>query len=147
MTCGRRESSRSQAGYLRDHPDVGVVLGRQNSSSSQASPSRAGSSGRVAPRKPTGIPAALLVTRREVWDLVGPFALGLGFSEDTDWLMHAHDLGVRIDLLEEVVLHRRIHGANITYDDEAMLSGLASVLKRRIDRRRAAELTPVPAPR
>ena len=128
-----------QAGYLRDRPDVGAVLGRQKLmvEPGVALPPWVEREGGLA-RADQGTQPLSLVTRREVWDLVGPFALGLGFSEDTDWLMRARDLGVRIDLLEEVVLHRRIHGANITYDDEAMLSGLAQVLKRRIDRRRAA---------
>lgn len=127
-----------QAGYLRDHPEVDGVLGRQKLLVEPGVPLppwvyREGGLERAG----AGAQPLSLVTRRAVWDLVGPFTPGLLFADDTDWLMRAHELDVRIEMLEEVVLHRRIHGANITYDDEAMRRGLALALKGRIERRRA----------
>jgi glycosyltransferase involved in cell wall biosynthesis len=127
-----------QAGYLRDHPEVGGVLGRQKLLIEPGVPlppwvEREGGLERAG----GGAQPLSLVTRREVWDLVGPFTPGLLFADDTDWLMRAHELEVRIEMLEEVVLYRRIHGANITYDDDAMQRGLGLALKGRIDRRRA----------
>ena len=127
-----------QAGYLRDHPEVGGVLGRQKLKVEPNAPlppwvRREGGLERAG----GGAQPLSLVTRREVWELVGPFTPGLLFADDTDWLMRAHELGVRIEMLEEVVLYRRIHGANISHDDEALRRGLALALKGRIDRRRA----------
>jgi hypothetical protein len=60
-------------------------------------------------------------------------------GEDTDWLLRAAELGVRLESLGDVVLLRRIHGANLTYDHAAMRRSIALALKRRIDRRRARE--------
>ncbi len=131
-----------QAGYLRDHPEVGGVLGRQKLLVEPGVPlpqwvEREGGLERAA----KGAQPLSLVTRREVWDRVGPFTPGLLFADDTDWLMRAHELEVRIEMLEEVVLYRRIHGTNITYDDDAMQRGLVLALKGRIDRRRARNPT------
>jgi glycosyltransferase involved in cell wall biosynthesis len=127
-----------QAGYLRNHPDVGGVLGRQRLivTAGTALPPwvhREGGLDRVG----HGTQPLSLVTRRAVWDRVGPFRPDLAHAEDTDWLLRARDLGVPIEMLEEVVLYRRIHGANLTYDDDGLRRGLALALKGRIDRRRA----------
>jgi glycosyltransferase involved in cell wall biosynthesis len=131
-----------QAGYLRDHPEVDGVLGRQKLlvEPGVRPPSWVQREGGLQ-RAGAGAQPLSLVTRRAVWDLVGPFTPGLLFADDTDWLMRAHELGVRLEMLEEIVLHRRIHGANITYDDDALRRGLALALKGRIDRRRARSQT------
>jgi glycosyltransferase involved in cell wall biosynthesis len=131
-----------QAGYLRDHPEVGGVLGRQKLlvEPGVALPPWVHREGGLE-RAAGGAQPLSLVTRRGVWDLVGPFTPGLLFADDTDWLMRAHELSVRIEMLEDVVLYRRIHGANITYDDDALRRGLVLALKGRIDRRRARNPT------
>ena len=127
-----------QAGYLISHPDVDVILGRQDLivEPGVSLPAWVARDGGLDRARGSTQPLSL-VTHRRIWELVGPFTPGLLFADDTDWLMRAGELGVRIEMLEEIVLHRRIHGANITYDDDALRRGLALALKGRIDRRRA----------
>lgn len=84
-------------------------------------------------------PPSALVLRREAWELVGPMDPTLGVGEDTDWLLRASELGVRIEWLEKIVLNRRIHAGNLTRDELAMRRSLAFALKRRLDRRRARQ--------
>lgn len=84
-------------------------------------------------------PPSTLLVRRAAWDLVGPMDPTMKVGEDTDWLLRAAELGVRIERMDAVLLNRRIHSGNLTRDELAMRRSLALALKRRLDRRRAGQ--------
>lgn len=76
----------------------------------------------------------LLATRhaREV----GGFDEALSMGEDTDFLVRLAGAGVRLGLLDEIVLIRRFHGGNVTYglapgDQRAIFRSLRGHLARR----------------
>jgi len=83
--------------------------------------------------KPTGS----FTSRRSAWDLVGLFDENLVHAEDTDWFLRSRDLGVEWAMIDDVVLIRRIHGANLTGDTAAQQRAMFEVLQRRMARRRA----------
>lgn len=83
--------------------------------------------------------ASTLVIRRRAWQRVGPMNAGLAHAEDTDWLLRGLELGLRVEALDRILVRRRLHGANATYDEVQMRRGLALALKGRIDRRRAPD--------
>mgnify|MGYP001097759607 CR=1 FL=1 len=56
--------------------------------------------------------------------------------EDTDWFLRSRDLGIVWALIPDVLLIRRIHGANLTYDTEAQRRSMFELLQRRMARRR-----------
>lgn len=60
---------------------------------------------------PAPVPGAALVTRTAA-DRVGPF--GLGLISQLRWMLRARELGIRTVELDEVMLHRRAHGGNLT---------------------------------
>jgi len=128
-----------QVGHLLAHPDTDVVLGRQELLLEPGAP---------LPRwvdREGGVEAVngsahplTLVTWRSIWDRVGPFSRAVANSEDTDWLLRAGELRMRITVLDDIVLVRRIHAHNVTHDDDAHRRGVVLMLKARIDRKRAA---------
>lgn len=83
-----------------------------------------------------------IVVRRHVLDAVGPMDDGLRFGEDTDWVLRIGESGLGLVLLDEVVLVRRLHGANMTYDAAGVHRSLPAVLKLRLDRKRALSSAP-----
>jgi glycosyltransferase involved in cell wall biosynthesis len=60
-----------------------------------------------------GSPVTLLA-RRVAFDTVGPFDPRFTVSEDRDWFIRAAELGLISELLEEVLVYRRLHGANLS---------------------------------
>jgi glycosyltransferase involved in cell wall biosynthesis len=78
------------------------------------------------------------VIRRSTFDRVGLFNPGLRYSEDVDWLMRARERGAVIEVEDEVARIRRIHGANLTYDTEALRRSQLEILADRARRKRSA---------
>ncbi len=79
------------------------------------------------------------VIRRTTFAHVGTFDPRLRLSEDVDWLMRAHDAGAVIDVVDDVVRTRRIHGANLTYDVEGLRRSQFQILGARARRKRAKQ--------
>ena len=57
---------------------------------------------------------AALTARRITFDRVGLFNEEYTSGEDTEWLVRASEAGIPMARLPEVVLHRRIHGGNLS---------------------------------
>jgi glycosyltransferase involved in cell wall biosynthesis len=134
-----------QVSYLRSHPDVGCVLGRQELLIEPgvalpdwvtAPPMLA--YGETHPGPTDQLPPMSMVVPRRVFDEVGPFDTRFTLGEDVDWILRLLERGIRIEQLEDVVLIRRLHGSNLTYDTAGLRRSMFEVLKARIDRRRAS---------
>jgi glycosyltransferase involved in cell wall biosynthesis len=76
------------------------------------------------------------VIRRSTFDRVGSFDPRFRLSEDLDWLLRAKELGAVIDVVDDVVLVRRIHGANLTYDTQGLRRSMFEALGERARRKR-----------
>jgi GT2 family glycosyltransferase len=81
--------------------------------------------------------AGAMLLRRRVFDCVGPFDAALTLGETIDLVARIEAAGLRIGAIEEVVLHRRIHGANTVLTRRAGQRDYLKILKAALDRRRA----------
>jgi glycosyltransferase involved in cell wall biosynthesis len=86
----------------------------------------------------TPYPMTTLAVRREAFQRAGPYEESLPLGEDVDWFLRAIDEGLTYELLEDVLIVRRYHGANATYDQAGERRALFQVMRRRAARRRAA---------
>jgi glycosyltransferase involved in cell wall biosynthesis len=128
------------AGMLDAEPSLGIVMGTQKL---LVEPGAAlpywvpeGDLETIDPEqlpRPTGA----FVARRSVYGVVGLYEEAMHHAEDTDWFLRSRDLGIVWAMIPDVVLIRRIHGANLTYDTAAQHRALFEVLQRRMARRRA----------
>jgi glycosyltransferase involved in cell wall biosynthesis len=59
------------------------------------------------------IPSTWLI-RRSTWDAVGPFEPQRRLGEDINWLARAKDLGITTALVEDVLVHKRVHERNLS---------------------------------
>jgi glycosyltransferase involved in cell wall biosynthesis len=89
----------------------------------------------IGPSQPAHIPCGMMV-RTSALRLVGPFATGLRVAEGLDWLLRAHELGLREATVPELAYWRRVHGANTTLTNRASLNEFPRALKASLDRRR-----------
>jgi glycosyltransferase involved in cell wall biosynthesis len=121
-----------QAGYLDEHPEVGCVLGRQEWILEEG----------VEPpplvRDPIfgevgGIQLVTAMIRRCVLEELGGFDPSYRYAEDRDLFIRMRERGVEIAVLPDVVLHKRLHGSNMTMNrptTHPMLRSLREKLER-----------------
>jgi glycosyltransferase involved in cell wall biosynthesis len=133
-----------QVDFLRHHPEVDCVFGAQHIFAAdnvdfswmETMPEWM----RWAPQweRRGQVQPMSVVMHRAVFDRVGPFDEALLVSDDVDWVLRATELGVRMHVLDDIVLHRRAHDSNISRDETARRRDHFMLLKARIERKRAA---------
>lgn len=124
-----------QMDYLAEHPDVGYVIARMQNFLEP---------GIELPRRITkdllltetvGLCVGTLVARKDVFEHVGNFDASYGHAKDVDWFVRAKEAGMRMAILPQILLHRRLHSCNRSYRTEARISDLLRVVKSSIDRK------------
>lgn len=82
-----------------------------------------------------------LVARRELFDRLGGFDESIDICEDFDWLVRCREAEIPYEVLDDVVVEYRVHGANSGLSRRSDLErGVLCTLRSSIQRRRAAEL-------
>lgn len=82
--------------------------------------------------------AGAMLIRRAVFDRVGTFDASLHLGESIDWIARADAAGITMQMIDTVVLRRRIHNANTGVTLAHRRSDYLRVLKASLDRRREA---------
>ncbi len=76
-----------------------------------------------------------VMARAELFDRVGGFDPAYQFAgEDTEWYLRAKSAGAHIDLVDHLMVWRRIHGSNLTYQVEDLDRALFRLLRERARR-------------
>ena len=61
------------------------------------------------------LPSALLV-RRAILDVIGIFDTRYRHANDRDWFLRAQDAGVPMAIVPKVLVHKRLHSSNLSYE-------------------------------
>jgi glycosyltransferase involved in cell wall biosynthesis len=124
-----------QARYLQEHPEIGCVLGRCKWVFEGIEPAN------LKPDpiygEPGGIQFVTAMVRRHVLEELGGFDPSYLYAEDRDLFVRMREHGVKIEVLPDVVLHKRLHGSNMTMNPPQSHPLLRS-LKEKLDRERSA---------
>jgi hypothetical protein len=89
-----------------------------------------------------GYTTATMVIRSKWMTKVGPFDPALQKGDSADWIQRANDLGARSELVEDVLLHRRLHAQNRSRTNASeSRDEFLHLLKSRLNRRRFTEKT------
>jgi glycosyltransferase involved in cell wall biosynthesis len=125
-----------QARFLSEHAEVGCVLGRQEWIVED------GIEPPELKRDPIfgelgGIQLVSAMFRRAVLDELGGFDPTYRYAEDRDLFVRMRERGVEIEVLPDVVLHKRLHGSNMTMNQPESHPLLRS-LKEKLERERKA---------
>ncbi|GAB4438358.1 MAG: hypothetical protein Kow0031_20240 [Anaerolineae bacterium] len=126
----------AQAGYLRDHPAAMYCVARAKFFLEPG-----------CSLPPSFKPALLqgdhvarimetLVARRELFDIVGGFNEALGVAEDVDWYARVADAGYPVNVLDKVLLHKRVHHINSSLTAETHNRNLLTALRESAARKR-----------
>lgn len=87
--------------------------------------------------QPGYVPSTWLV-RREAFERVGPFDTSYEIACDSDWLTRAKDGGLASEMLADVLVRWRVHGANGSYDQATMRREMFRMLRGTAGRQREA---------
>ncbi len=82
------------------------------------------------------LPGSLLV-RRSAFDRLGLFREDMKRGSDVDWILRARDAGMNLLLVEEVLLLRRMHGANSSIDGELFVAELLRAARASVRRKQS----------
>lgn len=126
-----------QVGYLLEHPETGCVLGRQEWIVEEGVEPPV-----LKPDPFFGVPGGIqfvsAMIRREVLQALGGFDPTYRYAEDRDLFVRLREHGVKIDVTEDLVLYKRLHGANMTMNPPETHPLLRS-LREKLGRERAAQ--------
>jgi glycosyltransferase involved in cell wall biosynthesis len=92
------------------------------------------------PTAMTGRMAGTMLIERRAFDRVGKFDPELKIGEMIDWAARADDSRIEIALVDDIVLRRRIHGANTVLRLHNQQGAYLKSLKASLSRRREAAL-------
>lgn len=84
-----------------------------------------------------GMHLGAMLAHRRTWDRVGPWEKGWDVADGLAWLVRARGLGLREEMLPDLVANRRIHGANQSFQNHHARAEWAQLLKGSLDQRRA----------
>jgi glycosyltransferase involved in cell wall biosynthesis len=80
---------------------------------------------------------ATIVAHKDLFDKIGGFDPRYKIGEDFDWYSRAKDAGIKMAILPDILLNRRIHNHNLSiYDPQACHSSRFQIMKESIERQR-----------
>lgn len=125
-----------QLEYLTKNPDKGAVIGLQSIflEPGVAKPHWLKESFIRRPL-PGYLPSALMV-RRDMFNVSGGFNANFLMNSDVDWFFNAHQNGVSVGVVECLVVEKRIHSHNDSYNISKSQNELLKVIKRSLILRR-----------
>lgn len=122
--------------YLATHPELGCVVGRCQNFLEEGT------------QKPGWIPESMFerdavilglqasLIHRHVFDRVGGFDVRYRIGDDLEWFFRVREAGIPIGFMSSIMVYRRIHGANISQNQNAVASATIRILKEHLDRER-----------
>jgi glycosyltransferase involved in cell wall biosynthesis len=132
------EKLRLQIDYLLSHPDLGYTLTQQQFFLDPGATLPAWFRKELLATVHTGWVLGTLVVRRTAFEKVGNFMTGYVAANDSDWFFRAKAAEIPMAVVPELLLRKRIHGANESGRAREVLSELLKVVKSSLDRQRSA---------
>ncbi|HJU64056.1 MAG TPA: glycosyltransferase family A protein [Gemmatimonadaceae bacterium] len=138
-----REKVARQLARFEERPDLDISVTRVENFWSPEDAARDPRSSDPRHTEPwPGYTCVSLLTRRRTFDVVGAFNPELWLAEDNDWFVRASERGMVMELIPDILVHRRYHGANLTTRLAAQRNDrMAEVIKASLERRRRGEST------
>jgi glycosyltransferase involved in cell wall biosynthesis len=130
------EKLKLQLAYLLSHPDLGYTLTQQQFFLEPGETIPAWFRKELLSEVHTGWVLGTLVVRRTAFEKIGNFATGYSAASDGDWFFRAKATGIPMAVVPELLLLKRIHGANESARAKEILSELRKVVKSSLDQRR-----------
>ena len=132
-----------QAAYLEAHPELGCVIGKvwnflENGTSMPRWISEA-----MMTEDGGGWALGASLTHRWVLERLGHLNSQFWHGNDLDWFIRMRETGIPVNFIPNILLHRRIHGDNLSKDQNALARERVRILKAHMDRQRGKVAEPL----
>jgi hypothetical protein len=123
--------------HLLKHPQVGYVLARQRILLEPGASLPTYQREDLLAVDHIGFTPSTWVVRKALFHQIGKFDHSLRNGEDLDWLARANDAQVQRFVIQETLLHKRIHNSNLSGETGDHFPILLRILRRSTNRRRS----------
>lgn len=130
------EKLRLQAGYLGLHEDIQYTVGKVKFFLEAGCALPRGFKRELLEGEHVGHMPSNLVARSSLFREIGAFETGWSIASDLEWFARARNRRVPMDIIPEVLLHRRVHDSNLSYcasGSPVFGKEMLKVLKQSID--------------
>lgn len=127
-----------QVGYLMEHPAVDYVIARTQNFLEPGAQLPASVTKDLSLTDSVLLSLGTLVARRAVFEVVGAFDVTYAHAKDVDWFIRAKEAGLRMAILPDILLRRRLHGSNRSFSQQSRKLEFMRAVRSSIERGRAA---------
>jgi glycosyltransferase involved in cell wall biosynthesis len=127
-----------QVGYLMENPAVDLVIARTQNFLEPGAQLPAILTKDLSLEDSVLLSLGALVGRRAVFDVVGAFDESYEHAKDVDWFIRAREAGLRMAILPDILLRRRLHGSNRSFSQQSRKLEFMRAVRSSIERGRAA---------
>jgi glycosyltransferase involved in cell wall biosynthesis len=127
----------TQVARLEADPELAAVIGMVRFFLEPGEPMPSGFRPELLEGEHVGRMPGALLARRRTFEQLGVFEESYRIAVDVDWFARLKDSGLGLGVIGELVLEKRVHGANLSHSDQDRLAGEltramhASVLRQR----------------
>ena len=129
-----------QMAYMLEHPTVMYTTTWLNHFYDPGCPPRPGYRPEGFEQGIAGRFPGTMLARRKVFEQVGPFNPSFSVAFEVDWFASAQDAGIPSDVIETVLLHKRIHAQNNSHQREQYRQEWFVVMRQSLLRKRSRSL-------
>lgn len=130
------EKTRVQLEAFAARPELSLVFGHAQQFAGAALSEVDRASLRLPAAPQPGAHTGAMMARREAIEAIGPWSEDMKIADGLGFLLRARELGLEQEMLPDVVMLRRVHGANHSIVNREERVEFARMLKRSLDRRR-----------
>jgi glycosyltransferase involved in cell wall biosynthesis len=127
---------KQQLSYLENHPETDMIFGIVAQFVSPELSAEHQSKLKTELEKMPGYVTGAMLIKHETFMKVGLLNEKLELGEFIDWFSRAKDMGLNYNLLDEIVLKRRIHTTNLGIYKKQNLKDYTSILREALARKR-----------
>jgi glycosyltransferase involved in cell wall biosynthesis len=123
-----------QVDYLLKHPRVDYVIAKQRIFLESGTVLPSWLKSELLENKQSGFLPGTLVARKTVFERIGNFDSAYKVGSDADWFFRAKDTSVPLAILDQVLLRKRVHSDNESYQASLSCMELLKVARTSIKR-------------
>ena len=128
----------AQVALLDERPELDYVIGRVRFFLEPGMPYPPGFREELIGADHVAPMPGVLLARRRVFDLVGPFRTEYLIASDVDWFVRLNDAGLERAVADGALIHKRLHDSNLShFQAETMNDEFMTLLRRSIARKRS----------
>jgi glycosyltransferase involved in cell wall biosynthesis len=124
----------TQVGYLVNHPEIQYTIARVKFFLEEGHTIPIGFKKELLDKDQLGRIPGTLVARKHLFDSIGRFSTDLTIAADVDWFVRAKDKNTSMAVINEVLLYKRIHSANLSSNAEVNNQELLKILRISVER-------------